>query len=82
MEEINTFCDEDDELVLARVSISKEGYREHPLRNHEKIKLDQVPTLIWWQNDSVSERVVEHEFTNNHGEVFRQFQEKVIANKL
>jgi hypothetical protein len=57
----------DDKIVLVKCPIEREGYKgnsQHPYRIHPKVKLTAVPTLVWWQNDSTSERIVEGDFTN------------------
>ncbi len=69
------------DYALIRCPIEREGYKgnsQHPFRVHNKIKLQSIPTLIWWENNSTSERVVENEFTQ--GNTLKQFTEK-LTNK-
>jgi hypothetical protein len=67
------------DVVIVRCPIEREGYKgnaQHPFRLHDKIKLKSVPTLIWWQGDSTSDRVVEEEFVT--GDHLLEFSEKLL----
>ncbi|KAL0480896.1 thioredoxin domain-containing protein [Acrasis kona] len=68
----------EDKIILIKCPIERAGYSgnpNHPYRKNPSIKLTGVPTLIWYQDNSPTDRLVEGDFTS--GDKVNKYRSKV-----